>query len=172
MGRFEADGVEYIDPGLRHFTELPAWLRDHSAELEGKTVLAYCTGGVRCERTSGVIQDVVPSARVFQLSGGICRYLEAFPTGGNFRGKNYVFDKRRLEGPGGPPLSSCSICGCAWDDHRGKRKCRTCRVPVLVCRLCQSRGEDQSAALLCELCDPASERYKPRAAPYARDASV
>ena len=43
-----------IDPELRHFTELPEWLEQHGADLAGKTVLTYCTGGVRAPAPSRI----------------------------------------------------------------------------------------------------------------------
>lgn len=58
-------------------------------------VFRYCTGGVRCERASAYLRVKGPGFRnVYQLSGGIQRYLEAFPDGGLFEGKNFVFDPR------------------------------------------------------------------------------
>ena len=60
---------------------------------KGKKVLMYCTGGIRCEKASAMlIKEGVPE--VYQLSGGIHRYLESYPDGGLFKGKNFVFDKR------------------------------------------------------------------------------
>merc|ERR1719235_49951 len=162
VGVFEAQKTTTVDPGLRTFTEFPDWLKANAAELRGKTVLTYCTGGVRCERSSGLIRSLVgDDVTVYQLAGGISRYLQAFPDGGFFKGKNYVFDKRRLEGPSAANTrSSCFVCAAPWDDHKGKRKCSSCKIPVLVCTLCQSRGDDRRFELLCELCDPTSRRYK------------
>lgn len=51
----------------------------------------YCTGGIRCERASALlVQRGLPADKVFQLEGGIHRYLEAFPDGGHWIGKNYT----------------------------------------------------------------------------------
>jgi predicted sulfurtransferase len=51
----------------------------------------YCTGGVRCERASAYLREKGPAfADVVQLSGGIQRYLEAFPDGGHFAGRLFV----------------------------------------------------------------------------------
>ena len=61
---------------------MPAWLDEHAEELRGQTVLMYCTGGVRCERVSVYLRQKGPGfARVFQLSGGVQRYLEAAESG-------------------------------------------------------------------------------------------
>lgn len=61
--------------------------------LQGKKVLMYCTAGVRCERASAFMRNKGVQ-NVYQLEGGIHRYLDAYPDdGGYWIGKNYVFDK-------------------------------------------------------------------------------
>jgi predicted sulfurtransferase len=58
----------------------------------------YCTAGVRCERASAYMR-YHGVQNVFQLEGGIHRYLDAYPDdGGHWLGKNYVFDKRFSHG--------------------------------------------------------------------------
>jgi len=112
---------------------------------------------------------------VLQLGGGIVRYLEEYGAEGHFRGKHYVFDHRLVEDPRYAKktlaadgvqladqeevLSRCFVCGIPWDDVRGQRRCSSvaCSMPVLVCRLCQSRGEDRRATLLCEICSTSGD---------------
>ena len=136
----------------------------------------YCTGGVRCEAAAPLLARRLREAaerggggggfELAQLSGGIHRYLEAFPDGGFFRGQNYVFDRRGAHGPaagggarepaGAAPrtIAQCALCERPWDTYPEKRRrCRRCNMAVLVCALCLSRGEDRRATLLCELCD-------------------
>lgn len=50
-------------------------------KLKDKNVLMYCTGGIRCERASAILVEKGLD-KVFQLEGGIHRYLDAFPEGG------------------------------------------------------------------------------------------
>jgi len=105
------NGAEYIDPLMRKSTDFPEWLSkpETKEKLQGKNVLMYCTGGVRCERASAYLRKQMASQvnGVYQLQGGIERYLKAFPDGGFWRGKNFVFDKREaisvdnVEGDGG-----------------------------------------------------------------------
>lgn len=76
IGRF--DGA--VRCPTRHFTEFPA-VADRMVDdmqLRDKTVLMYCTGGIRCERASAYLRSV-GVRRCFQLKGGIARYCEAFP---------------------------------------------------------------------------------------------
>lgn len=57
---------------------------------------------------------------MYQLSGGIQRYLEAFPDGGFFHGKNFVFDDRIAVGSAREEtVGACSVCHDAvCDDYR------------------------------------------------------
>ena len=91
-------------PETRSFGGFAKWAEAHREALSGAdTVLMYCTGGVRCEKASAFVVDLLGreagdarSARtaVKQLDGGIHRYLERYPNGGLFRGENFVFDGR------------------------------------------------------------------------------
>jgi UPF0176 protein len=83
-----------INPGTRRFGQFPAWLREQLPVLEKKyAVLMYCTGGIRCEKASSYLK-YLGLKNVYQLQGGIHRYLEKYPDGGQFVGKNFVFDQR------------------------------------------------------------------------------
>lgn len=62
-----------VRPDIEAFRELPEWIEEHKDMLEGKKILTYCTGGVRCEKFSGWLvkqgfEDVA------QLDGGIVTY--------------------------------------------------------------------------------------------------
>ena len=162
IGRFDGQvkkgGAKYIDPGMRRSTDFPSWLEKASTQkaLAGKQVLMYCTGGIRCERASALLNQKLGSqvAGVFQLQGGIEKYLQEFPDGGFWKGKNYTFDKREAISAGEPAgvggvltksqikeqktsaISRCCRCSAPWDRYTGKRKCFTCGVPVLLCVQC------------------------------------
>jgi predicted sulfurtransferase len=171
-------GAKYIDPKMRKSTDFPAWLEASKDELKGKTCLFFCTGGVRCERASAHANLVLGShvKGVYQLQGGVESYLQAFPDGGYWRGKNFVFDKREAvgtdnaNGDGGvlrrdkndgtatnhPPAieTHCCLCERPWDRYVGKKKCGTCGVPVLVCEACLADKSVKSKGVLmrCPLC--------------------
>ena len=85
---------------------------------------------------------------VYQLQGGIHKYIESFPSGGNWRGRNYTFDKRFAHAPLGleaegrvETVGSCEKCGKGWDRFRGKRRCPCCGVPSLICKGCWDRDQ-------------------------------
>ena len=62
--------MRLIDPQLRSFNELRAWLDRQAAALADRRVLMYCTGGVRCERASAYLRSKGPAFQdVVQLSG-------------------------------------------------------------------------------------------------------
>ena len=165
-------GATYIDPKMRKSTDFTSWLAEEETKqkLEGKTVMMFCTGGIRCERASAYLNSQIGNKvkGVFQLKGGIERYLKEFPDGGFWRGKNFVFDKREaisagnVNGDGGVIRSGkkegkkeeeekmlewgaeCAKCKKPWDRYIGKRKCYTCGVPVLVCNDCMSQSSSST----------------------------
>jgi len=92
LGRFEGA----IDPGVRHFRDFPAYVQAHADEWKraGKTVAMYCTGGIRCEKMGGWMQQEL-GLKVAQLDGGILNYFETMAdAGADWQGECFVFDKR------------------------------------------------------------------------------
>lgn len=83
-----------IRPDIRTFRELPDWIREHKDELEGKEILTYCTGGIRCEKFSGWLKKE-GFDNVNQLHGGIATYAKDPEVKGRlWDGQMYVFDER------------------------------------------------------------------------------
>lgn len=77
---------------ISRFTEFPAAVQKHRTELEGKTVVSFCTGGIRCEKAALYMADS-GLKNVYQLDGGILKYFET--VGGlGFKGHCFVFDER------------------------------------------------------------------------------
>jgi predicted sulfurtransferase len=95
IGHFQPPptGAEYIDPKMRVSTEFPAWVDNNKEKLEGKQIMMFCTGGIRCERASALLREKGLD-NIFQMQGGIHRYLEEYKEdGGHWKGHNYTFDK-------------------------------------------------------------------------------
>mmetsp|Transcript_13213 Transcript_13213/g.31678 ORF Transcript_13213/g.31678 Transcript_13213/m.31678 type:complete len:513 (+) Transcript_13213:49-1587(+) len=163
-------GAELIDPKMRNSIEFPKWLNDPKTQekLNGKKVLMYCTGGIRCERATALLNQMTtvnPDLNVkgvYHMRGGIERYVKTFPKGGFWNGKNYLFDRRMEQVPGtkGEDVvekevdSKCSVCRRKWTAYRGKFKCSQslCGVPVIVCPDCDTFGLKNPEKLNCELC--------------------
>jgi UPF0176 protein len=97
---FEVDAGTFegaIDWRLTKFTEFPQAVLDHKDELVGKTIISFCTGGIRCEKAA-IYMEEVGIENVYQLEGGILKYFEE--TGGvGYRGNCFVFDERRTLDP-------------------------------------------------------------------------
>ena len=86
-----------VDYRVASFTELPSIVAaDHSRYAE-KTVVSYCTGGIRCEKFALYMQDI-GMERVFQLEGGILKYFEEVG-GTHWQGDCFVFDERGAVDP-------------------------------------------------------------------------
>jgi UPF0176 protein len=93
-----------LDWRLAKFSEFPGALQAHLGELQGKTVVSFCTGGIRCEKAALVMREA-GLQDVWQLEGGILKYFEE--TGGaHFRGKCFVFDEREALDPQLKPTTS------------------------------------------------------------------
>jgi len=92
--RFESTAGKFenaVTCDIAHFRELPDYV-SRLEHLKEKTVLMYCTGGIRCEKASALFR-ARGFKSVFQLHGGIVRYQEQF---GNeyWQGECFVFDQR------------------------------------------------------------------------------
>ncbi len=91
LGHFEGA----IDPQVANFRDFPAYVRACAPEwkAQGKRVAMYCTGGIRCEKTSAWMLDM--DLPVYQLEGGILNYFQQMPDAGrDWRGECFVFDNR------------------------------------------------------------------------------
>src|SRR5690625_1753143 len=83
-----------VRPDIRAFRELPDWIRQNKEKFEGKTILTYCTGGIRCEKFSGWLKKE-GFEDVHQLHGGIVSYgKDPEVKGERWDGQCYVFDER------------------------------------------------------------------------------
>jgi UPF0176 protein len=98
---FEVDAGAFegaLDWRLAKFSDFPAALEQHRESLRGKTVVSYCTGGIRCEKAALWMQRAGID-NVLQLDGGILRYFEATRDAPHWRGDCFVFDERERLGP-------------------------------------------------------------------------
>lgn len=172
LGHFQppTGGAELVDPHMRNSIEYPKWLAkpETQAKLHNKKVLMYCTGGIRCERATALLNQISATGKacqpkgVYHMRGGIERYVKTFPQGGFWKGKNYLFDKRAEQCPAQKTQeqveqevqSSCCYCQRKWTIYRGSFKCHNeyCGVPVIVCNSCRPMALQHPERLSCELC--------------------
>jgi UPF0176 protein len=97
--QFEVDAGTFknaINWGITKFTEFPEAVQSHLAELQDKTVISFCTGGIRCEKAAIYMRNAgLP--HVYQLEGGILKYFEEVGND-HYEGGCFVFDERRAVG--------------------------------------------------------------------------
>lgn len=130
-----------IRPDVQTFREFPAWIRDRKEEFQGKKILTYCTGGIRCEKLSGLLlreglEDV------YQLDGGIVTYSKDPTVQGHlFDGKCYVFDERisvRINHTDEDVVMGfCEHCGEPSDRYRNCGNL-DCHRQHICCEACES----------------------------------
>ncbi|MCB2128036.1 MAG: rhodanese-related sulfurtransferase [Rhodobacteraceae bacterium] len=96
IGTFEGA----IDPGTKSFRDFPQWWRDNAGRFGNKRVAMFCTGGIRCEKsTNFLLREGV--SEVYHLKGGILKYLEDVPASESlWQGECFVFDQRVSVGHG------------------------------------------------------------------------
>lgn len=128
-----------IRPEVNNFKEFPAWVKKNKELFKDKKVLAYCTGGIRCEKFSGLlIKEGIEN--VNQLHGGIINYSKDPKTKGSlFEGKCYVFDERISVdinfAEGHTVVGKCYLCG---KPHERYVNCanRRCHFQFICCEDC------------------------------------
>jgi UPF0176 protein len=90
IGSFE----NAINPETESFRELPAYVEKHLDPVKHKKIAMFCTGGIRCEKSTAFLKQQGFS-EVYHLKGGILKYLEEVPeTESKWRGECFVFDNR------------------------------------------------------------------------------
>ena len=146
IGTFEGA----IDPETKSFRDFPAWWEANKHRFHNKRIAMFCTGGIRCEKSTNYLIGEGVEA-VYHLKGGILQYLEDVPKDESlWRGDCFVFDERVSVGHGlveGPHLL-----------------CRACRQPLLPE---DTRLPEFEAGVSCHHClhdhsDADRERFRER----------
>ncbi|KAM4555897.1 thiosulfate sulfurtransferase/rhodanese-like domain-containing protein 2 [Odontesthes bonariensis] len=127
-----------LAPNIRKFSYFPDYVDQNLELFRDKKVLMYCTGGIRCERGSAYLRSKDVCKEIYQLKGGIHKYLERFPEG-FYRGKLFVFDERYAISSNGDIISDCRYCGRPWDQYE-LCTTRLCCQLVLSCPGCRQDG--------------------------------
>jgi UPF0176 protein len=139
IGRFEGA----ICPDVETFKEELPKVRKILKDKKEQKILLYCTGGIRCEKTSAYLKHH-GYKDVNQLHGGIIDYarqIKEDPTLDNFfQGKNFVFDERRGERISNDIISSCHQCGQPCDHHVNCKNVN-CNLLFLQCEKCKKKFE-------------------------------
>ncbi|MEO8398202.1 MAG: rhodanese-related sulfurtransferase [Ignavibacteriaceae bacterium] len=101
-----------VTPQMKNFREWPEVV-ESLKEYKDKTIVTYCTGGIRCEKASAFMVHQ-GFKDVYQLDGGIVSYTKKFPDT-YWEGGIFVFDERRVVEPNTKNelkyISECFFCG-------------------------------------------------------------
>jgi UPF0176 protein len=83
-----------VNPQTTSFGQFPAWFDAHAEEFKGKKIAMFCTGGIRCEKSTAYAKSK-GFEEVYHLKGGILKYLEIMPQEASlWQGSCFVFDER------------------------------------------------------------------------------
>jgi UPF0176 protein len=83
-----------INPNIEKFSDLPQYVAENLNPAEHKRIAMFCTGGIRCEKFAPLMKEM-GFEEVFQLEGGILKYLEETPENESlWEGECFVFDDR------------------------------------------------------------------------------
>jgi UPF0176 protein len=105
-----------LNPRTKSFSELPRWVETEAALRTKPKVAMFCTGGIRCEKSTAYLR-MAGFEEVYHLQGGILKYLETVPEHeSRWEGECFVFDERVAIGHG---------------LKQGRYElCRSCRMPL------------------------------------------
>ena len=138
LGSFEGA----VDPKTRSFKELPEFVHQNLDVSRHRKIAIYCTGGIRCEKFSAwLIAEGFEN--VYQLKGGILKYLEEIPEAeSKWQGECFVFDDRVAVGHGLTPSATATMCpACGHPLTSTDRQCPQF-IEGVQCRFCvEKRGQ-------------------------------
>ena len=101
-----------VNPDIESFSQLPAWLEANLDPASKPKVAMFCTGGIRCEKSTSLLKRAGVD-EVYHLDGGILKYLEQVPEPESlWEGECFVFDERVSVGHGleTGPHELCRAC--------------------------------------------------------------
>jgi UPF0176 protein len=138
VGHFDG-AIEVPSDTFRDQLPMSAEMLD---EQKDKTIIMYCTGGIRCEKASAYLLHKGFS-NVFHLEGGIIHYANSVKEQGlenKFHGKNFVFDNRMGERISDEVIARCHQCGAPADTHTNCRN-EGCHLLFIQCPACAEKYE-------------------------------
>jgi UPF0176 protein len=110
IGAFEGA----INPNTDSFREFPKFVDEHLDPAVHTKVAMYCTGGIRCEKSTSLLKQK-GFKEVYHLRGGILKYLERIPEEqSKWSGECFVFDERVSVGHGLSVGNRVLCYGCGW----------------------------------------------------------
>jgi len=130
-----------ITPQITHFREWPKVVESLN-EYKEKTVITYCTGGIRCEKASAYLREQ-GFKDVFQIDGGILNYIQQFPDT-YWEGGMFVFDDRKVIDPNTKEelkyTANCHFCNKPTSYHINCHN-QDCDKIIVCCHDCKVKNE-------------------------------
>lgn len=129
-----------ILPDVDTFREELEFVKEELADKKDKKILLYCTGGIRCEKTSAFLKSE-GFTDVNQLHGGIIDYArqcKARNLKSKFVGKNFVFDERVGERITDEVIAECHQCSEPCDNHTNCLN-DACHLLFIQCLACKEK---------------------------------
>lgn len=122
-----------VNPKIDVFTEFPQFVAKNEFPKD-KKMLIFCTGGIRCEK--GIMElQAQGFDNVFQLDGGILKYLEEYPDD-QFEGECFVFDRRVALDQKLKPTQVFQLCPHCGQPGNEIIDCIRCDHKTLICDGC------------------------------------
>ena len=142
IGMFE----NAIDPKIAKFSDFKDFM-EREALPKDKKLFLYCTGGIRCEKAVPEVMRL-GYKNVYQLEGGILKYLEEYPEG-RFKGECFVFDRRVAVDSNLQPTNTYSSCPHCGNPGKERIACSNCGCDTVVCHRCVSRADRNACSKNC-----------------------
>lgn len=120
-----------IPAGTDNFREVPKLLEKYKTEFAGKKVVFYCTGGIRCEKAS-VIMNKAGMQELYSLEWGVVKYVNEY-NDGNWLGNLYTFDGR-VSTQVGDASTHTTIGECLYTGEKTDN-CENCRYAPCNARI-------------------------------------
>ena len=143
VGRFQ--NATTID--IKNFRQFPNIINEIK-NIKDKTIVTYCTGGIRCEKASAFLKEN-GFKNIYQLKGGILNYVKEFPDT-YFEGKCFVFDDRlttEANQKNTEPLNGCVWCDKKCDDYSNCHNI-DCDKLFICCEECRLKN-NKSCSVEC-----------------------
>lgn len=126
---------------ITHFREWPKVVESLS-EYKDKTIVTYCTGGIRCEKASAYMREH-GFKDVYQIVGGILNYIQKFPDT-YWEGGMFVFDDRKVIEPNTKEelkyTAQCHFCNKPTSYHINCHNLN-CDKIIVCCNVCKVENE-------------------------------
>jgi len=138
-----------INPDITSFGEFPKWIKDNIDIHTQPRVAMFCTGGIRCEKSTALLKEAGVK-EVFHLEGGILKYLERIPEDQSlWDGECFVFDERVSVGHG-LEIGEYELCrGCRYPICEEDKSSSLFREGI-SCPRCHDQTTDQQKARFAE----------------------